>query len=150
MGSLQQTGISRLQNRRAQGKKPEKENQVALPTSQDEFLLLHNPNCSKSRATLGLLEERGITLQIRLYLEDPLGQDELADLGRRLGKPAFGFTRNKQGEFADADLDASSLDDEILAAMAAMPILMERPILVRGSRAVIGRPPEDVLQLLDD
>ena len=123
---------------------------MALPTSQDEILLLHNPECSKSRATLGLLEERGVTLQIRLYLEDPLAERELADLGQRLGKPVLEFTRTGQAEFADAGLGASSSADEILAAMAATPILMERPILVRGGRAVIGRPPEDVLQLLDD
>jgi arsenate reductase len=123
---------------------------VALPTSNDEILLLHNPNCSKSRATLGLLEERGVAFQTRLYLENPLGQEELADLGQRLGKPAVEFTRSKQAEFANASLDASSSEAEIFAAMAAEPILMERPILIRGKRAAIGRPPEDVLLLLDD
>ena len=123
---------------------------MALPTSQDEILLLHNPKCSKSRATLGLLEERGVALQVRLYLEDPLAESELADLGQRLGKSVLEFTRTGQAEFADAGLGASSSPDEILAAVAATPILMERPILVRGGRAVIGRPPEDVLQLLDD
>jgi arsenate reductase len=123
---------------------------VALPTSNDEILLLHNPNCSKSRATLGLLEERGVVFQTRLYLDNPLGKEELAELGQRLGKSALGFTRNKQAEFADAALDSSSSEDEVFAAMAAAPILMERPILIRGSRATIGRPPEDVLLLLDD
>ncbi len=123
---------------------------MALPTSNDEILLLHNPKCSKSRATLGLLEERGVAFQTRLYLENPLGQEELADLGQRLGKPALEFTRSKQGEFANAALDASSSEAEIFAAMAVEPILMERPILIRGDRAAIGRPPEDVLVLLDD
>ena len=123
---------------------------MALPATKDEILLLHNPNCSKSRATLALLEERGVVFQTRLYLDDPLGRKELADLGERLGRPALEFTRSKQAEFADAGLDASSSGDEIFAAMASAPILMERPILVRGSRAAIGRPPEDVLQLLDD
>ena len=123
---------------------------MALPTSNDEILLLHNPNCSKSRATLGLLEERGVAFQTRFYLENPLGQEELVDLGQRLGKPALEFTRSKQAEFANAALDASSSEAEIFAAMAAEPILMERPILIRGDRAAIGRPPEDVLLLLDD
>ena len=123
---------------------------MALPTSNDEILLLHNPKCSKSRATLGLLEERGVAFQTRLYLENPLGQEELADLGQRLGKPALEFTRSKQGEFANAALDASSSEAEIFVAMAVEPILMERPILIRGDRAAIGRPPEDVLVLLDD
>ena len=123
---------------------------MALPTSNDEILLLHNPNCSKSRATLGLLEERGVAFQTRFYLENPLGQEELVDLGHRLGKPALEFTRSKQAEFANASLDASSSEAELFAAMAAEPILMERPILIRGKRAAIGRPPEDVLLLLDD
>ena len=123
---------------------------LKLPSSNEEILLLHNPKCSKSRATLGLLEERGVAFQTRLYLENPLGQEELADLGERLGKPALEFTRNKQAEFANAALDVSSSEAEIFAAMAAEPILMERPILIRGKRAAIGRPPEDVLLLLDD
>jgi arsenate reductase len=123
---------------------------VALPATQDEILLLHNPNCSKSRATLALLEESGAVFQTRLYLEEPLVPEELSDLGQRLGKSAIEFTRNKQSEFSAAGLDASSSADEIFAAMAAAPILMERPILIRGRRAAIGRPPEDVLQLLDD
>ena len=124
---------------------------MALPTPQDEILLLlHNPRCSKSRATLGLLEERGIAVQIRLYLEDPLSEAELVDLGQRLGKSVLEFTRTGQTEFSEAGLDASSSEDVIRATMAATPILMERPILIRGGRAVIGRPPEDVLQLLDD
>lgn len=123
---------------------------MVLPTSNDEILLLHNPKCSKSRATLGLLEERGVAFQTRLYLENPLGHEELADLGQRLGKRALEFTRSKQAEFANAALDASSSEAEIFAAMEAEPILMERPILIRGDRAAIGRPPEDVLLLLDD
>jgi len=123
---------------------------VALPSSEDEILLLHNPNCSKSRAALGLLEARGVAFQTRLYLENPLGREELADLGKRLDKQALEFTRSKQAEFAEAGLDASSSEEEIFAAVEATPILLERPILVRGSRAAIGRPPEDVLPLLDD
>ena len=150
MGSLWPTGISRLPNASAQVEKLEKEIQLTLPRSNDEILLLHNPKCSKSRATLALLEERGVAFETRLYLEDPLGQDELADLGQRLGKSALEFTRTGQTEFKDASLDTSSSADEILTAMAASPVLLERPILIRGTRAAIGRPPEDVLQLLDD
>ena len=122
---------------------------MPLPTSPDQILLLHNPNCSKSRATLGLLEERALTFEIRLYLEDPLGSDELADLAERLGKSPLEFVRKGQAEFADAGLETSSSGEEVLEAMAATPILMERPILVRGNRAVVGRPPEDVFRLLD-
>ena len=99
---------------------------------------------------MALLEERHVDFETRLYLEDPLGPEELADLGRRLGKPVLEFTRVKEAEFEDAGLDESSSADEILAAMATKPILLERPILVRGKNAKIGRPPEDLLQLLDD
>ena len=122
---------------------------MVLPTSKDGLLLLHNPKCAKSRATRDLLEERGVEFQIRRYLEDPLDREELAELSARLGRSAIDFTRTGQAEFAEAGLDPSSSADDILDAMAASPILMERPILVRGDRAVIGRPPENVLELLD-
>lgn len=121
---------------------------MPLPTD-DSILLLHNPKCSKSRATLALLEQNGAEFEVRLYLEDPLTKNELRDLGKRLGKPAIEFTRTKQAEFRDASLTKASSEAEILAAMAQTPILMERPIVIRGPRATIGRPPEDVLALLD-
>ena len=121
---------------------------MALPEG-DEILLLHNPKCSKSRATLALLEERGVAFETRLYLEAPLDESELAELGRRLGRSPLEYTRTKQAEFAEAGLSSDSDDAAVLAAMARTPILMERPVVVRGERAAIGRPPEDVLALLD-
>jgi arsenate reductase len=121
---------------------------MALPASDDDLLLLHNPRCSKSRATLALLEEHGASFDVRAYLDDPLDVDELRSLGERLGRPASGFVRRKEAAFAEAGCGPESSDAEILEAMAKSPILMERPILVRGSRAAIGRPPEDVLELL--
>jgi arsenate reductase len=123
---------------------------MPLPISENEMLLLHNPKCSKSRATLALLEGEGADFETRLYLEDPLDQDELRDLGRRLGKSVVEFTRTKQAEFAEAGLSKDSSESEILDAMVATPILMERPVVIRGDRAAIGRPPEDVLALLGD
>lgn len=123
---------------------------MALPTSRDALLLLHNPKCSKSRQTLALLEERGVEFETRRYLEAPLDAGELEELGRRLGRTPIEFTRTKQAEFAEAGLSKDSNAADIVAAMAAAPILMERPVLVRGERAVIGRPPEDVLSLLGD
>lgn len=121
---------------------------MALPDSDDQLLLLHNPRCSKSRATLALLEERGASFEVRLYLEDPLSRDELASLGERLGRPPSGFVRAKESAYAEAGCGSGSSDDEILAAIAGAPILLERPILLRGRRAAIGRPPEAVLALL--
>lgn len=123
---------------------------MPLPSSEDEMLLLHNPKCSKSRATLALLEGEGAAFATRLYLEDPLDREELRDLGRRLGKSIIAFTRTKQAEFDSAGLSKESSEAAILDAMAANPILMERPVLIRGDRAAIGRPPEDVLALLAD
>lgn len=122
---------------------------MSLPISDEEVLLLHNPRCSKSRATLALLEERGVSVTVRSYLEEPLGRDELAEVGRRLGRPATEWVRRKEGAFGEAGLTADSDEGAVLEAMAMHPILMERPILVRGGRARVGRPPEDVLGILE-
>jgi len=120
---------------------------MALP-SDDTLLLLHNPRCSKSRAARALLEERGIAFEERRYLEEPLSRDELDDLGARLGRPASDWVRKGEDAYRAAALDAIATDSEILAAIAREPILMERPIAVRGVRAVVGRPPETVLELV--
>ena len=112
--------------------------------------LYHNPRCSKSRATLALLQERDVELEIVEYLDAPLSRGELEQLRDRLGQPATEWVRRKESAFSEAGLSAGSGEDEILAAIAAHPILLERPIAVVGERARIGRPPEQVLELLDD
>jgi arsenate reductase len=119
---------------------------VALPVG--ELLLLHNPRCSKSRAARALLEERGRAFLERRYLEDPLSPAELAELASRLGRPAREWARRGEAAWREAGLDDDAGDAEILAAMAAHPVLIERPILVSGTLAVVGRPPERVLELL--
>jgi arsenate reductase len=116
--------------------------------SEDRLLLLHNPRCSKSRAARALLEERGIDFEERRYLEDPLSREELARLRTRLGRAPSEWVRSGEGAYREAGLSASSGEDALLDAMAAHPILIERPIAVRGERAVVGRPPENVLELL--
>lgn len=121
---------------------------MSLPDSDDEILLIHNPRCSKCRAAKTLLEERGIAFEERLYLEEPLSRAELQDLGTRLGRPLSGWVRSNEAAYADAGLAADAEEAALLDALTAHPILMERPILVRGRRAVIGRPAEDILQLL--
>lgn len=121
---------------------------MALPDNDEQLLLLHNPNCSKSRATLALLEERSIAFEVRHYLEDPLSKPELVSLARRLGRSAQEFVRSRESAFAETGCGPDSSEDEIFEAMSAHPILMERPILVRGARAAIGRPPENVVELL--
>ena len=114
----------------------------------DTLVLLHNPGCSKSRAAQALLTERGVAFAERRYLEDPLSRDELAALRERLARPAAEWVRRGEAAYATAGLDSTSSDAAILDAMAAHPILVERPILVRGARAVVGRPPDLILTLL--
>jgi arsenate reductase len=120
---------------------------LALPAGRN-LLLIHNPRCSKSRAAKRLLEERGARFEVRLYLDDPLSRAELTELRRRLGRPAREWARRGEPAFAAAGLGKDSDDGSVLAALAAHPELLERPILVRGDRAVVGRPPENVLELL--
>lgn len=120
-----------------------------MPLPDDRVLLLHNPRCSKSRAAKALLEERGVDFDVRLYLDDPLSREELADLGRRLGLAPAAFVRTGEDAFKESGLGPDAPDDAILAALEKAPVLLQRPVLVKGDRAVIGRPPEDVLALLD-
>lgn len=115
----------------------------------NEIQLLHNPRCSKSRQALNLLESHGASVNIRRYLEDPLTLDELRVLAEKLDQPVSAMIRKKENEYKEAGLDANSSDEEILKAIAAYPKLLERPIAIRGDKAVIGRPPENVLKLLE-
>ncbi|NUS38887.1 MAG: arsenate reductase (glutaredoxin) [Lysobacter sp.] len=115
----------------------------------DATRLYHNPRCSKSRGALELLRERGIEPVVVPYLEQPPRVDELRALLRLLGLPPRALLRTGEEDYAALGLDDPALDDEaLLAAMHAHPRLIERPILVHGGRAVIGRPPERVLDLL--
>jgi arsenate reductase len=113
-----------------------------------EIVLYHNPRCSKSRAALGLLRERGVEPRIVEYLATPPTRDELEALRRKLGLEPRAWLRPKEEAYAAAGLSEGSSEDAVLEAMAAHPILIERPIAVRGERAVVGRPPERVLELL--
>jgi arsenate reductase (glutaredoxin) len=121
---------------------------VALPERDDEILLLHNPRCSKSQAARALLEARGVSFSERRYLDEPLSRAELEELVRRLGRPARELVRRGEEAFRTLGLGEGSDEAALLDAMAAEPILLERPIVVRGRRAVLGRPPEAVLALL--
>ncbi len=116
--------------------------------------LLHNPRCSKSRTAKALLDERGFRYEERRYLDQPLTPAELAVLRRRLGRPAREWIRASEPAFVEAGLGAEAkhdgTDEVMLAAMARFPVLIERPILILEDRAVVGRPPERVIQLLDD
>lgn len=121
-----------------------------LPRADGELLLLHNPRCSKSRAALALLEERGVPCSVRRYLEEPLSREELDDLRRRLERPAGQWARVREEPVREAGLDAGADDDAWLELMAREPAVMERPILVGARRAVVGRPTEALLELLGE
>lgn len=110
--------------------------------------LLHNPRCSKSRQALALLEERGASVTVRRYLEAPLDEAELRGLIERLDAPLTALVRTKEAEWKALEADAGNLE-QVVAALLAHPRLLERPIADDGRRAVIGRPPEQVLDLLN-
>jgi arsenate reductase (glutaredoxin) len=111
--------------------------------------IYHNPRCSKSRATLKLLEERGIEPDIVEYLKSPPDAATLKKLLRMLGLKPRELLRTGETAYDEAGLDDSSLNDEaVIAAMITHPILIERPIVVAGNRATIGRPPEKVLDII--
>ena len=107
----------------------------------------HNPRCSKSRATLKLLQEQGIEPKVRLYLEDPPSADEIGEALSVLGKAAHEIVRRGEAEFREAGLTKGSDAAALIEAMARTPKLIERPIVFAGGKAAIGRPPEAVLEL---
>lgn len=112
--------------------------------------LYHNPRCSKSRGTLELLREHGIEPEIILYLEQPPSPAQLRELLGQLQLQPRELLRAGESEYDTLGLaDASLSDERLIEAMAAHPRLIERPIFVSGQKAVIGRPPERVLELLD-
>ena len=111
--------------------------------------LYHNARCSKSRGALELLQARGIEPELVYYLETPPSPAELRELLRMLGTGARGLLRSGEPEHAELGLDDPSTgEDALIAAMAAHPKLIERPVFVHDGRAVIGRPPERVLEIL--
>ncbi|TCP41276.1 arsenate reductase (glutaredoxin) [Rhodovulum marinum] len=108
----------------------------------------HNPRCSKSRAALALLEARGISPVVRRYLDAPPSLAELRAARDALGLPVIAMMRPKDKLFRDLGLARDDDDETLLAAMAAHPALIERPIVFAGNRAALGRPPEAILDIL--
>ena len=109
--------------------------------------IYHNPRCSKSRQTLDLLRERGIEPEIIEYLVTPPSTEELKNILGLLGKSPRDIMRKKEAK--EAGLDDPALDDEaLIAGMVANPIVIERPIVLNGGKAALGRPPESVLDIL--
>jgi arsenate reductase len=111
--------------------------------------IYHNPRCSKSRATLALLNEYGKDVEVINYLDTPPSAAELAALLKQLGMPARELLRTGEAEYQSLELADPSLDeDALIAAMITHPKLIERPIVVANGKAAIGRPPEAVLAIL--
>lgn len=110
--------------------------------------IYHNNRCSKSRAACQLIAEKGVAAEIVDYLKTPPSRDELRELLGKLGMPAAELVRRGEAVFKEHYAGRSLSDEEWLDALVAHPILIERPIVVRGDRAVLGRPPEKVLELL--
>jgi arsenate reductase len=117
--------------------------------STPDVTLLHNPRCSKSRALKAALDERGGVYSERRYLDEPLDAAELARLVARLDRPAAALVRTKEPAYAATGLGPDSDDASVLAALTRHPELLERPVLIVGDRAALGRPdPEAALELL--
>ncbi|OEY67824.1 arsenate reductase (glutaredoxin) [Marinobacter sp. X15-166B] len=111
--------------------------------------IFHNPRCSKSRQTLALLQERGISPEIILYLETPPTVAELTQVIKKLGCSAREVMRTKEDLYRQLGLGDESLGEaELIAAMVAHPKLIERPIVLHAGKAALGRPPENVLDIL--
>lgn len=115
----------------------------------DDLTIYHNPRCSKSRQALALLEEKGLKPKVVLYLDDTPSERTLKQLIKKLGIEPRDLLRKGEAEYKELNLaDKSISDADIIAAMVAHPRLIERPVVVKGDRAVIGRPPENIHHLL--
>jgi len=112
------------------------------------MIIYHNPRCSKSRQTLQLCEEAGSEVEVVEYLKTPLDEVILRDLLNKLDKSVHEVVRTKEEVYSQLNLSSESTEEEIIAAIIKYPVLLERPIVVKDDKAVIGRPPENVKALL--
>ena len=111
--------------------------------------IYHNPRCSKSRQTLQILDEKGIEAQVIEYLNTPPSSGELSNILNLLGIRPRDLMRKNEAIYKELGLgDENMSDDDLIAAMLANPILIERPIVVANGKARIGRPPESVLEII--
>ncbi|MCB0598484.1 MAG: arsenate reductase (glutaredoxin) [Lewinellaceae bacterium] len=110
--------------------------------------IYHNPRCRKSREALAILEDKGLNPEIVLYLQTPPSREELKNILQMLGIEASELVRKGEGVYKENYKGKALTDEEWLDAMVQYPKLIERPIVVQGRKAVIGRPPEKVEELL--
>ena len=112
--------------------------------------IYHNPRCSKSRQALQIIKDRGIEPKVIEYLKEPLEKSELENIAKSLGVRPKEFVRKNEAEFKDNNLVTKmEKDGDLFEAMAKFPKIMERPIIISDLGAVIGRPPENVLKVLE-
>ena len=107
----------------------------------------HNPRCSKSRQTLAILEEKGLTPDVRLYQEDAPNEAEIRSVLTMLDIEPRALMRTGETEYKEQNLKEAA-DDALVAAMVETPKLIERPVVINGDKAALGRPPESVLDIL--
>lgn len=108
----------------------------------------HNPRCTKSRQTLELLRSRGVEPEIVDYLRNPPDEDELRRVLKLLGVKPRELMRKDEAAYRERDLAAEKDDDALIEAMAREPVLIQRPVVIARDKAVIGRPPENALDLV--
>jgi len=111
------------------------------------YTIWHNPRCSKSRQTLGILEEKGVETEVIKYLDAIPSVEEIKDVLKKLNISARELMRTKEDEYKTLALKDEMDEDKLIQAMAAHPKLIERPVVIKGDKAVLGRPPEKVLEL---
>ena len=113
-----------------------------------ELIIYHNPKCGKSRQTLELIKNKNLQPKIVLYLDEKLSQEELKSIISKLGIKARDLLRKNENDYKENNLDNPNLtDEELVELMLSFPKLMERPIVTTNKKAIIGRPPENVLEL---
>jgi arsenate reductase len=117
--------------------------------STDKPIMYHNPRCSKSRETLQLLSDHDIEPEIIEYLDNPPSPQELGDIIELLGVQVRELLRTTEPAYQEANLDDDSLSEaELIEAICKYPVLLQRPIVISGNRAIIGRPPSRVLEII--
>ena len=114
----------------------------------DNVTIWHNPRCSKSRNAVALLEEQGVEAEVVKYLDTPPSKDEIVEVLKMLGISARELMRTKEDIYKELGLKDISDEDTLIDAMVAHPKLIERPIVIKDGKAAIGRPIENILELL--
>ena len=112
------------------------------------MIIYHNPRCRKSRETLKLLQEKGVDPEIRLYLNNSPNKKELREVLKKLGISAESLVRKQESIFKENYKGKEMSEEDFIDAMVKYPKLIERPIVIKGDKAVLGRPPENVDKLL--